>query len=260
VDRELTRAELDELLPLFALDALDGEESAQVARYVERDEAARGEVQSLREAVALLPPAEVRAPDSLWSTIEDSLGAPHELDPPPPLRVVPAVAAPAPPRGERRAVRRVGIVLAAAAVVAIAVLGIQVGRQQHRIDDLAAEMHRDPLRQQAMAARASKSAHVVRLDAMAGSGTAEIVMMPDGTGYFMDHGLPALTGDATYQLWAKVGDASSARMVSLGVLGTDPGISPFRLATSPTMFEITTEPASGSETPGNAVVMRSYDA
>ena len=41
---------------------------------------------------------------------------------------------------------------------------------------------------------------------------------------------------------------------------TDPGISPFRLATSPSMFEITTEPASGSETPGNAVVMRGYDA
>src|SRR5262249_13716201 len=62
VDRELTRAELDELLPLYALDALDGEERAQVERYVERDDAARAEVQSLREAVALLPPADLRAP------------------------------------------------------------------------------------------------------------------------------------------------------------------------------------------------------
>ena len=35
MDRELTRAELDELLPLFALDALDGEEREQVARYVD---------------------------------------------------------------------------------------------------------------------------------------------------------------------------------------------------------------------------------
>ncbi len=75
MDRELTRAELDELLPLFALDALDGEEHAQVARYVERDEAARSEVHSLREAVALLPPADVRAPASLWSNIEGSLDA-----------------------------------------------------------------------------------------------------------------------------------------------------------------------------------------
>ena len=81
-------------------------------------------------------------------------------------------------------------------------------------------------------------------------------MLPDGTGYFMDHGLPALTGDATYQLWAKVGDASSARMVSLGVLGADPGVAPFRLATAPSMFEITREPAAGSPSPGDTVVMR----
>jgi hypothetical protein len=45
-------------------------------------------------------------------------------------------------------------------------------------------------------------------------------------------------------------------MVSLGVLGRHPGISPFRLAAAPTMFEITKEPASGSEAPGDAVVLR----
>jgi anti-sigma factor RsiW len=68
MDRELTRAELDELLPLYALDALDGEEREQVARYTERDAAARAEVLSLREAVALLPQPDTRAPASLWST------------------------------------------------------------------------------------------------------------------------------------------------------------------------------------------------
>ena len=48
MDRELTRVELDELLALYAVDALEGNERAQVARYVERDQAARAEVQSLR--------------------------------------------------------------------------------------------------------------------------------------------------------------------------------------------------------------------
>jgi anti-sigma-K factor RskA len=263
VDRELTRAELDELLPLYALDALDGEERAQVERYVTRDDAARAEVQSLREAVALLPPADVRAPASLWTTIERSLDEPGELAEPaeraernlrPTLRVVEPPRA-EPRRRQRRTVRVVTALVAAAAVVAIAVLGIQVGRQQSRIDDLAAEMHRNPLQQQAIAARSSKDAHLVRLDAMTGDGTAEVVMLPDGTGYFMDHGLPALTGGATYQLWAKVDDASSSRMVSLGVLGADPRVAPFRLSAAPTMFEITKEPASGSATPG-AVVMR----
>ncbi len=72
----------------------------------------------------------------------------------------------------------------------------------------------------------------------------------------MGHQLPALGTDGTYQLWAKVGDGDAARMVSLGVLGREPGISPFRLATTPSMFEVTAEPASGSDSPGTNVVLR----
>jgi anti-sigma-K factor RskA len=253
VDRELTRAELDELLPLFALDALDGEERAQVERYVARDEAARAEVQSLREAVALLPAAGAPAPPSLWSTIEGSLGdgGAHEA---PPLRLAPP-ASPASRRHPRKPVRVAAVVLAAAAIVAVAVLGIQVVRQQDRIDDLAAEMHRTPMRDQAVAARASKDAHVIRLGATTGAGDAEIVMLPDGTGYFMDHHLPALPAGSTYQLWAKVGEPDSSRMVSLGVLGADPGVVPFHLSAPVTMFEVTKERAPGSGAPNDSIVM-----
>jgi anti-sigma-K factor RskA len=257
VDRELTRAELDELLPLFALHALDGEEREQVARYVERDAEARAEVASLREAVSFLPPQDVRAPASLWDGIEAALDAPTADPGPPPLRPVPsvprAVGAPG-PRATRG--RRVVALLAAAAVVLAVVLGVQVVRQQDRIDDLAQEMHRDPVEQQAMAARGSEAAHVIALDSMVDHGGGEVVMLPDGTGYLMGQELPKLDGDRTYQLWAKVDDGGSARMVSLGVLGRTPGISAFRLAATPTMFEITAEPVTGSEVPGDTVVMR----
>jgi len=253
VDRELTRAELDELLPLFALDALDGEERAQVERYVARDETAHAEVESLREAIALLPPAGLQAPASLWSTIEGSLGAPRE-HPAPPLRLVSPPAAPG-RRRARRPRRVAAAVLAAAAIVAVTALGVQVVRQQHRIDDLAAEMHRDPMRQQALAARASKDSHVIRLGGTAGNGDAEIVMLLDGTGYFMDHDLPALDRGSTYQLWAKVGDPDSPRMVSLGVLGADPDVVPFRLSAPATMFEVTKETAPGSTVPDESSVM-----
>ena len=252
MDRELTRVELDELLPLFALDALDGEERAQVERYVARDETARTEVESLREAIALLPPAGVQAPASLWSTIEGSLGAPTE-PPAPPLRMVPSPAATPPPRG-RRPGRVAAALLAAAAIVAVAVLGVEVVRQQHRIDDLAAEMHGDPMRQEALAARASKDSHVIRLGATVGNGDAEIVML-DGTGYFMDHDLPALDPGSTYQLWAKVDDPDSPRMVSLGVLGADRDVVRFRLSAPATMFEVTRENSPGSTVPDESSVM-----
>ena len=92
--------------------------------------------------------------------------------------------------------------------------------------------------------------------AIDGAAGAEVVMLPDGTGYLMNHDLPALDADATYQLWAKVGDGDAARMVSLGLLGREPGISPFRIAAAPSMFEVTAEPASGSDSPGGNVVLR----
>lgn len=253
MDRELTRAELDELLPLYALDALDGEELEQVARYVTRDDDARAEVESLREALSFLPPRDPRAPDTLWAGIEGALDAPAAQVEAPPLRLV---SGDAPVERETRRGRRVVAMLAAAAVVLAVVLGVQVVRQQERIDDLAAEMHRDPMEQQAMAARGANDAHVIALDAMHGDGGAEVVMLPDGTGYLMGRELPALDAGRTYQLWAKVGDGETARMVSLGVLGQEPGISAFRLAAEPTMFEVTTEPASGSTQPGTGVVMR----
>jgi anti-sigma-K factor RskA len=261
VDRELTRAELDELLPLYAVDALDGEEREQVARYVERDDDARAEVESLREAVSFLPPRDVPAPASLWEGIEGALDAPaHDLEVPP-LRLVtgetPLDAAADRPRDARgRRGRWLVALLAAAAIVLAVVLGVQVVRQQNRIDDLAAEMHRDPMEQQALAARASPDAHVIRLDAMHGGRGAEVVMLPDGTGYLMSDALPSLGADGTYQLWAKVGQGNEARMVSLGVLGGSPAISPFRIASTPSMFEVTAEPAAGSSTPGSEVVLR----
>jgi hypothetical protein len=256
VDRELTRAELDELLPLHALDALDGEERAQVERYVARDEDARAELDSLREAISLLPPRDLPAPGSLWTGIERALDASPPERAAPPLRLAAPAPAPAPAAPRPRRGRRVVAVLAAAAIVLAVVLGVVVVRQQDRIDELAAEMHRDPMEQQAMAALGSPDAHVISLDALHGGDGVHVVMLPDGVGYLMGQQLPKLGADSTYQLWAKVGSDDAARMVSLGVLGREPGISSFRLATVPTMFEVTREPASGSGVPGDAVVVR----
>ena len=160
------------------------------------------------------------------------------------------------PRHRNRRSFRIGAAaLAVAATFAIVVLGVQVTRQQDRIDELAAEMHGDALHQQAMTARADKDAHVIELAAASGSGRAEVVMLPDGTGYFMDHDLPELNDGSTYQLWAKVGDSAAPRMVSLGVLGGDPGTAPFHLSAPVMMFEVTKEPMPGAVAPGDSVVM-----
>ena len=254
MDRELTRVELDELLPLYALDALDGEECEQVARYVERDTDARNEVESLREAVAVVPPADARAPSSLWNAVVNSIETPPP-DVPDSGLFSPLSAARVPRRHDRRSFRLVAGAFAAAAMVAIAALGIQVTRQQDRINALAAEMHTDPMQQQVTAARASKDVHVVQLTGASGTTHAEIVMLSDGSGYLMDQRLPKLAKGSTYQLWAKVGDPASPRMVSLGVLGADPGIVAFHLSAPTIMFEVTKEAAPGSVAPTDTMVM-----
>ena len=46
--------ELDELLGVYALDATDGDETADVDRYLQRNPRARAEVQGYREVAALL--------------------------------------------------------------------------------------------------------------------------------------------------------------------------------------------------------------
>ena len=49
----------------------------------------------------------------------------------------------------------------------------------------------------------------------------------DGHGFLRASNLPALEGDRTYQLW---GGTPSGELVSLGVLGADPGVVAFDAA------------------------------
>ncbi len=255
MDRELTRAELDELLALYAIDALEGDERDQVARYIERDEPARAEVQSLREAAAFLAHTDLSAPASLWITIENSLGAaqPSTTGQHSPPFLVPHRTNR--PTRHRRPILVAAAMLTAIAISAITALGVKVANQQDGIDELATQMHHNTMQHEAETARAAPGAHTIRLASTDGAHAAEIVMLPDGTGYFTERGLPRLAGDHTYQLWANVGDTTAPRMVSLGVFGNDPRVVIFRLAAPATGFELTQEPATGSTEPGSSVVL-----
>jgi anti-sigma-K factor RskA len=280
MDRELTRVELDELLPLFAVDALEGEEREQVARYVERDAAARAEVDSLREAASFLPHPPRHAPPSLWAGIEETLRGPADASPRPPVlplarpnAVLLAESSPRElppakllPRGsppdERRPQpwsRRTKLLALAAAVALLlavsvsAVLGVQVANQQDRIDALAAEMHADTVSRQAAMARTMPGAHSARLMAD-GDAAGQVVMLPDGSGWFVHSDLAALPEDRTYQLWAVIDDgAGGARYVSVGVLGREPGATAFRATAPVRAFAISEEPVGGASSPGTMV-------
>lgn len=262
MDRELSRDELDELLPIFALDALDEGERVQVERYVERDSVARAEVDSFREMLAMLAYPGQAAPESLRRGLEEAVGA--SMAAPVPMPAMPLLG---PTSGQRRKggrVRRQGrsgghvrtvasALVGAAAIAVIAALSVAVLRQQTRIDELASQMPMS-LDVQAEVAAASPTADRIVLMTDDKTRGAEIVMLPDGSGYFMHDDLPRLSKGKTYQLWAKTGTRRKYAMVSLGVLGADPKLSAFKV-TAPVMgFVVTEEKRTGAGKPSSPLL------
>jgi anti-sigma-K factor RskA len=140
--------------------------------------------------------------------------------------------------------------LAAAAVLAV-VLGVQVVRLNQRIDRMTATVSHRGIDQAALAALADPSGRRVHLRSNDGPDTADAVLLPNGQAYLVSAKLPALSADRTYQLWAVVGD----QKISVGVLGSDPGVTAFRYSAQPSALAITAEQGGGVVAPQHSPVV-----
>jgi hypothetical protein len=243
--RELSHAEVADLLGAYALDALEPAELQAVDRHVQGCQACRAEVAQHREVAGLLTPGWGKPPAGLWDRIAASLE-----EKPPPLDLAPVIAMkpPAPPptigagagTQERRGVF-IGIaaMVAVAAVAMIGFLGVRAiddgGRNNDTVTPLA------ELERSANAALADPSAQKVDLVSTDGSRYVQAVVLRDGTGYLVNPRLPALPAERTYQLWAVVGTAK----ISVGVLGNEPKIVPFKMNGNVSALAITEEVAGG---------------
>ncbi|MEX2256260.1 MAG: anti-sigma factor [Acidimicrobiia bacterium] len=248
--RELTPDELRELLAVYALDAVDPEERAQVAAYLERSPDARREVAELQEAAALLASAAPNeAPDELWGRIEHALGAE------PPTLVLPLDrerrgASRVSRRGRQRFAVKVAVGIAAASAVAAGVTAIvvsdEMSRQEERLDEVAARVERQDMRQAAEAAAADPHARTAMLEGSGGGAGGMVVAMPSGEAFVMAHGLPELAAGRTYQLWAVSGDPASPTPVSAGLLGRSLAVAAFHAPDGARGFLVTEEVAPGA--------------
>ena len=247
MSRELTHDEAAGFLGVYALDALDGDERAQLERHVRDCRACQDEVSEHREVVAYLAPASTRAPEGLWDRIASSLE-----ETPPPLQMPPAPVVPI-ERARRRA-GPLGVAAAVAAVAAVAVigvLGVKVVDDERRTGDLAVGDPARELDRTARAAAADPTARRIELVSADRRLRADTVVLPDGTGYLVSSNLPELGPDRTYQLWALVGSSK----ISVGVLGTKPGPTGFKAAADAWGFAITQEAAGGVVATENAPVV-----
>ena len=66
-------------------------------------------------------------------------------------------------------------------------------------------------------------AQTVSLDG--NSGTATVVLLPNGTGYLGTEGLASLESDSTYQLWA----VQSGKVISAGLMSPSSGVVAFHV-------------------------------
>lgn len=260
----LTDAEADELLGVYALDAIDDDaERAALERHLAASPEARAELRRLREAMDEVVSATAATPrEALWDTISAHLTPAATAPPIAPIdaahagSVAPSpitapgtapgtapITAPITSLHTRRSMRGArGAVLAAAAAVLLVLAGALVGRglDDDRDNDLAAE-----LRAAADRAAAASDSRSTTLTGPAGSVR---IVIGDGRTY-VDADLAPLPEGRTYQLWTIDEDTP----VSLGLLGRSPSIALIDLGTARSLA-VTAEPVGGSQLPTSDVV------
>jgi len=264
---ELSHREIEELLGAYALDAVDPATAALVEEHLEGCVRCSIEVAQHHEVAGMLANSGGRPPARLWNGIAERLGGTSaqswdrlsaRLDAPEPDPVPDQVPADRDDVGElpivagRRA-RRLTIataMVAAAAVVLALGLGLQV---RHLHTQVRALESSPQLSAAERAAEASPTTRRIPLVHTVGSGApATVVLTASGTGFVVNRDLPALPADRTYQLWGVIG----SHIVSLGLLGSRPGIVPFSVAggSEPSAFAVSSEHAGGAVQPSGRPV------
>jgi len=244
--------ELHEKLALYALDALEADEKAEVEKALSTDAGLWQLVDSYRAGLADLTETTNTAPDHVWDNIAAAIGFGETADSPT-LQAVPSPESPAETLVGGAAARpidtgrlypspRQWMWQAAAAAAIFALVGFGVGR--------ISSGPADPLLEAAAMVQDQSGSVVVEL--VADGINAEIVLSEEGEGYLVSDNLTALPASRTYQLWA----VTEGGVTSAGVLGSDPGIVAFHTAKASEVqaLVITEENAGGVVTSEGTVI------
>jgi len=235
----------DDLLALYAVDALDGAEREAVEAHLSTCAPCTAEVAAHVDALAELT-ADRPPPDGAWDAIAGRLGAAAGTAAPAGPPVTPPAASTL--RAEslrRRPLARWVAPIAAATVAAVAAVAIAA------VAVLGGNDAEPGLTELAAAALDEPSATVVPMVAESGAPVARTVLTADGVGYVFLDDLEPLPAARVYQLWSLGGDAP----VSLGLLGNaSDRVAVFRAPSELRRLAISAEPARGSVAPTGPVV------
>ncbi len=249
MERMISHEEVQDLLGAYALDAVDADEKELIEYHLDRCPRCRDELRNQREVVGLLAYAGEEAPTGLWDRVVERLNDAGPDVTTPTLRPVPGDQTPG--RPSWRAARGL-MAVAAAAVVLIALLGVQVVRLQHRTNHLSSQVAAlvngpQPTVAAVQRALGEPGAQLIELRPTAG-GTAAIdaVILPSGAGYLYESHLAPLPPAQTYQLWGIAG----SQAISYGLIGSVPAeVTAFRVGHGAHDLAVTAEEAGGVVSP-----------
>jgi anti-sigma factor RsiW len=270
---ELQHDEVEELLGAYALDAVDDEERQAVERHFAECPRCRAEVDAHLEMAGALGNGIETPPAGLWDRIADRVAASERAEGAPPMpdlavartsgaaiggaaagsaAGVDEVARARADRASRtpRSVMAL-VTVAAAAVIVIALLAINLSRVDNRVGQIQSAVGSQS--SQAVINQALANPHrLVSLKSPSGERLAEFVVAPDGRGYMIHSTMPPLPASQTYQLWGFI----AGKPISLGLLGSHPSEASFTVAGSPgpSQLAVTIEPAGGVSSPDRAPV------
>ena len=263
----MNHEEVSELLGAFALDAVDGQDKDAVRQHLTDCRRCHDELSEFHEVAGLLANAGGDAPPQVWERIAEHVASPgkngtngisHQDNRASLVRLVREQT----PDDRRNRIRRATMKSArwvmplatAAALVVIAVLGVQVAHLNDRVGKLADAGTRQGMSQAVEAALLDPQAKRVQLTSAehGGPSLGQIVLLPSGTAFMINADMPGLPSSETYQLWGRVGGTT----VSISLLGNHPTDVALMIDPSARFggFAVTVEPAGGVVRPTTSPV------
>lgn len=276
--------QIEELLGVYALDALDPEEKVLVEKHLQECPRCSAEVAQHLEVAGFLANSGTEAPPRIWDRISEKIESDEapdwaqlaaRLPKPQPENLTATVSGE--PKGlhlgsslseksevipigrsrhSRLVMRTLSLVAAAAAVLAV-FLGIQVNHLNSQVSQLQA-LAKKPLYSQAVqAALEEPTTRRIPLTPggiPTGGSKVTIALTSSGQDFVISQNLTGLPSTKTYQLWGEV----NGKFVSLGLLGSKPTVIPFVISPNAPvqMFAITAEPSGGVVQPTSSPVVQ----
>ncbi len=247
--------EAQELLAVYALDAVDGSERGDLERHVEECVRCSNDLDALRGVTSAMGNVSEQAPDHVWRRISEHLYDDVESSVTPSFRGLESSHAVVTPITARRGTlsRRATViagVFSVAAAALVAALSVNLIQANDHVSQLTSAL--GAAGQSAVAAAEVAPGHVdVTLSNSHVANVAKFVLF-NGHGYLVSSNMSSLSTAQTYQLWG----IFNGKPISIGLMGAKPTNVQFTVASAvtPSELAVTVEPASGATVPTTPII------